>query len=417
MSNTQRTDSPPSISTLLGGDELMTITKVAELLGIPRKTAANWVRSGILPGLRLGRERRVLRSKLQEFLEQKARMAMEEAERKQRDEERKRKLEQLQKHEKEQRWAEVLCVGCLATINTSRDQRLDGRVFCGDCESNSLFDRLSKEHIYRRVVIEIAERNQMAGERLSPREVLERHQKSPGWQTSERERTWKMIRCGECERPLAIRVADILNPLFFPFCDHNAPFGQGTPGESDDHAPAIIDSQTRAMLARLARLKATERNMSEDDFDPMDPWWDVYPCVVCGDETAVANPNIALIGGARCRSCWTKQVDHSKRVDSIIQQIRRSQLSMVVDGVHCLCTNAVQCPRGYVEIVEKSDGEHVLLSWCRSRTIDDKVELVRAYGERAGLTGKELLWLIDDVQYGDDLHLEHPLLGPSLWES
>lgn len=43
-------------------DELLTADEVAELLHIPRSTAAAYARRGVLPSIKLGRHRRFVRS-------------------------------------------------------------------------------------------------------------------------------------------------------------------------------------------------------------------------------------------------------------------------------------------------------------------------------------------------------------------
>jgi len=50
-------------------DELLTADEVAELLHIPRSTVSDYALRGVLPGIKLGRHRRFLRSDVGEAIE------------------------------------------------------------------------------------------------------------------------------------------------------------------------------------------------------------------------------------------------------------------------------------------------------------------------------------------------------------
>src|SRR5215213_2362776 len=99
MSNERDAGQPPSVADLLDGDRLLTLEDVATRLNVVKKTVQNWISNGTLPAVKLGRDRYVLRSKLQGILERKMREAEEEAEHKQREEARRRELAWLLEHE------------------------------------------------------------------------------------------------------------------------------------------------------------------------------------------------------------------------------------------------------------------------------------------------------------------------------
>src|SRR6266540_1026006 len=75
MSEKPGADTPPSVADLLDGDRLLTIEDVAKRLNVVKKTVQNWISNGTLPAVKLGRDRYVLRSKLQGILERKMREA------------------------------------------------------------------------------------------------------------------------------------------------------------------------------------------------------------------------------------------------------------------------------------------------------------------------------------------------------
>src|SRR5215212_6086358 len=131
---------PPS-----DASNLMTVAEVAAELKLAKKTVADWIRAGVLPAPRIGRERRVLRSTLTAFLNEKAQEAQDEAARKRKEQTRKDQLRRLQALEPEQTWQEANCISCLVIVNTSRHQRLDGRALCGQCAPSVRTDGFTKE--------------------------------------------------------------------------------------------------------------------------------------------------------------------------------------------------------------------------------------------------------------------------------
>ncbi len=229
-------------------------------------------------------------------------------------------------------------------------------------------------------------------------------------------RKWILYECGFCGKPQPILRADVLDPLFEPYCSHEPPFGGGPIPLDGDTVESEYQSSRRQMLAELARLEAIEHSIGEDDFDPMDPSWWVDQCAVCNDKLAVVNRDVLLVGGARCRGCRLTRIGQMLRAEAIKNAAHRFEgIDVEIDG--CACRSAEECPHGYVELVDGSDRQRIVLSWCHTRSPGEKEAWVRAYAERVKLRPPALVHLLEDVQHGNDLHLERPLSGPSLWPS
>jgi len=372
-------------------DRLLSVEEIAKELDLEQKTIADWIRNGSLPALKIGRSRKVLQSTFDKFLADKAASAEAEAAKKTHERNRREELKRFQALEPDQKWDERLCIGCFTPVNTTRHQRLDGRVLCNPCSSHVRENSYSKEMWDRRIRLEVEERNQIAEEQLWP----SREQDKAMGRRLEPVREWITYRCGHCDKPQCIRLASILDLGYEPKCSHEPPYGTG---DSIDWRHYDDSQERMSMLSALAQLEANERNRAEDDVDPLNPSWWVDHCAHCDRELAAVNTDILFTGQALCRCCRNREIDDEERLLAMRRALKNHRPSTVTYPYHCDCKSRdIPCRVG-IGIHASWTSMEFRLSFCETETpeeLESKKQDIRNYGELVGLSEKAISDLVD----------------------
>jgi len=394
--------SDPSLSGQVIRDRLLSVEEIAKELDLEHKTIADWIRNGSLPALKIGRSRKVLQSTFDKFLAEKAALAEAESAKKSHERNRREELKRFQGLDPDQKWAERLCIGCFAPVNTTRHQRLDGGALCEHCRSRVRESGYSKEMWDRRIRLEVEERNQISEERL----WLSREQDKAMGHRLQPVREWVTYRCGHCDKPQCIRLSAVLDLSYEPTCSHEPPFGVSTTSPPMEWGDYSKSSVRHSMLSALAELEAIERTRVEYDIDPTDPPWWVDHCALCDRQLAVVNQDILFTGQALCRCCHGQEINDKERLVAIGRALQVRRPSVVAQPLTCQCQPEGQACRAGIQLrIRWAPAKLELwLSYCEvegAEAVENKQEQIRQYGEFIGLSKKAISTLQDDVVRDD----------------
>jgi excisionase family DNA binding protein len=386
-------------------EPLYTTEQVAAALSIQKTTVRDKIRRGELLALPMGRSYLITESALREF---------------KRTLELRSVLARRQAREPHARWDTSTCIVCGdSVVLTTTHNRLDGvDVICDRCSQTTRGEdqaTLSKDAWERLTAIQVAERNQLS--ELHWRAQLEREGEPSSAELPMK--PWRVEHCAVCGQPYPLSVGSIVDPEFYPACEHSLPFGRPL-------TRLTATELERRLFANLASIETETRNWL-DTQEPEGSYWQVVTCTSCGELPAVTSEPMRLIGYAKCRKCW-KESRNSRQIGAlqstlITKELRLHSLekAIKIEAAPC-CWNRddirfdLDAPTkfdacGNYDLVELSnDGERtVFLSWCIERTESERVDLAKSYIGKHKLTRPFGMRLISEVKH--DLNMFGPASG------
>src|SRR6266496_3309220 len=205
-------------------EPIFTAKEVALEFGVKVTTIREWINHGKLRAIRIGKEYRVTRSALSDYIKD-----CEEEAKKMKELNKKRTMDPSPK------WELTICVVCgKEEIYTSRDQRMFGKVICSNDQRVWRDDRLTNYSVgldywmdrslnvwHRMARIMCAERNAIATEEAARGRV-------------KRQVFYEVALCSECGRPTILtKLSDgvVTGEMAAAQCDHQWPGGSNSTNE------------------------------------------------------------------------------------------------------------------------------------------------------------------------------------------
>jgi excisionase family DNA binding protein len=347
-------------------DRRLSIEEVSDLLGVQQSTVKKWVRDGDLRALKLGKAYQVWMSAVREFKTRREAEASDVLEQRRRERQFRLDLERRRNLEPQLGWDVVCCLQCgVVNVLTTRHQRFDGDVFCDGCRGSGEVgeESLTKDGWERRISLLVSEKNRFA----------EAVDSAPDW----------VVRyCPICNKPHAVSDSALIVPTYYLECEHKPPY----PGESVEEGQGRLDSRVTDYLARVeVSIRKSSPTSADDD-------WRITRCTHCADGKAAACRSDRALGTTRCRGCIQKGAE-------ILPYQRASMISgFLGDG-----SRTVACRCSSWEVVSAGDQQAPILSWCKERPLEQRLQLADAYSKVQRLSDLDQRALRASVG-GDDHH-------------